>query len=196
MKILTHYHHLNIDSEAAVLSQNNLNAPSAVLPVMIKALHPETELYVMINHFEETDSFMRKNINIETIKHFSDTDGYIIDQVFIDDYHSLDSMFIHELSKIIGSKHFIIGPSFNRVPSFLQSRLLDEAVEFDVSGIMFDIRGIDMTDFKSLQPLAKLKTHAKNRIEIIPVVESESKKDALVKNIPFNMIYIHPSNEK
>lgn len=191
MKILTHCHHLNIDGPV-ILSQKNFNAPNPVLLKMIKALHPDFESYVTVNHFEENNLFMQKNINIETIRHFKEAEGFIIDQVFTDNFHSLDQFFLHELSQVIGDRHFIIGPSFNKVPSFLQSRLLDEAVEFDVSAVMFDMRETDMSDFKSLQPLAKLKTHAKKRIEIIPVVKSPEQKDELLRNIPFDMIYIHP----
>lgn len=192
MKILTHNHCLNIASHAVVASQTNFNAPSAVLPYMMKELYPEMEIYISINHFEEENDFLRKNINIETIKYFNDVNGYIIDQIFLDDYHSLDSSFVHELSTVIDDKHFIIGPSFSNVPSFLQSRLLEEAIEFDVSAVMYDLRDIDVSDAKSLQPLARLKIHAKSRIELIPVVKSQEQQELLLKNIPFNMVYIHP----
>ncbi len=59
-------------------------------------------------------------------------------------------------------------------PPFLQSRLLDELVSHDVSGVMYDVRDIDPDDFNALQPLAKLKIHAKKRIVIIPIVKDES----------------------
>lgn len=191
MKILTHYHHLNVQSPA-VLSQPDFNAPSGVLPYMLRQLHPEAEIYTSINHFEEQNDFMRKNINIETIKLFADVDGYIIDQVFLDEYHALDGVFVNELSKLIGVKHFIIGPSFSKVPSFLQSRLLEEAILFDVSAVMYDLRQENLSDPAALQPLAKLKMHAKNRIDIIPVVRSREDMEWLIKNIPFDIVYIHP----
>lgn len=192
MKTFEHSHNLSSEGDSVILSQRNFNAPNAVLPGMLRALEPEKEIYVSINHREEDDDFLRKNIIIESIRYFHDVDGYVSDHVFTDQFHHLDAMFVHELSKIIGDKHFIIGPAFSNVPSFLQSRLMDELIEYDVSGVMFDMREADMDDFGELQPLAKLKIHAKNRIQIIPVVGSKQQKDELLNNIPFDIVYIHP----
>lgn len=192
MKTLFHSHNLNTEHPSVVISQQNFNAPSSVLPDMLRALNPGIEIFTSIDHLEEEDIFMHKNIVFETIKHFKNVDGYITDQIFTDGYHHIDSMFVNELSKMIGDNHFIIGPSFSKIPYFRQSQILDELIEYDVSGVMFDIRNIDFNNYSELQPLAKLKIHAKKRIEIIPVVSSEEKRDELIRSIPFDMIYIHP----
>lgn len=192
MKTLFHSHNLNTEHPSVVISQQNFNAPSPVLPDMLRALNPGIEIFTSIDHLEEEDIFMHKNIVFETIKHFKNVDGYITDQIFTDGYHHIDSMFVNELSKLIGDNHFIIGLSFSKIPYFRQSQILDELIEYDVSGVMFDIRNIDFNNYSELQPLAKLKIHAKKRIEIIPVVSSEEKRDELIRSIPFDMIYIHP----
>lgn len=192
MKTLFHSHNLNTGHPSVVMAQQNFNAPNPVLPDMLRALNPGVEIFTSVDHLEEKDIFMHKNIIYETVKHFDNVDGYITDQIFTDDHHHIDSMFINELSKLIGDKHFIIGPSFSKIPYFRQSQILDELIEYDVSGVMFDIRNIDLKNYSELQPLAKLKIHAKKRIEIIPVVSSEEKRDELIKSIPFDMIYIHP----
>ncbi|WP_052255939.1 hypothetical protein [Salinicoccus sp. YB14-2] len=192
MKTLFHSHNLNTAHASVVLAQHNFNAPNPVLPDMMRALKPDTEVFTSVDHLEEEDIFMHKNIIFETIKYFKNVDGYITDQIFTDEYHHIDSMFVNELSKLIGDKHFIIGPSFSKIPYFRQSQILDELIEYDVSGVMFDIRDIDFNNYSELQPLAKLKIHAKKRIEIIPVVSSEEKRDELTRSIPFDMVYIHP----
>lgn len=192
MKTLFHSHNLNTEHPSVVISQQNFNAPSPVLPDMLRALNPGIEIFTSIDHLEEEDIFMHNNIVFETIKHFKNVDGYITDQIFTDGYHHIDSMFVNELSKLIGDNHFIIGLSFSKIPYFRQSQILDELIEYDVSGVMFDIRNIDFNNYSELQPLAKLKIHAKKRIEIIPVVSSEEKRDELIRSIPFDMIYIHP----
>lgn len=192
MKTLFHSHNLNTAHPSVVMAQQNFNAPNPVLPEMLRALNPGVEIFTSVDHLEEKDIFMHKNIIFETVKHFENVDGYITDQIFTDDHHHIDSMFVNELSKLIGDKHFIIGPSFSKIPYFRQSQILDELIEYDVSGVMFDIRNIDLKNYSELQPLAKLKIHAKKRIEIIPVVSSEEKQDELIKSIPFDMIYIHP----
>lgn len=192
MKTLFHSHNLNTAHASVVMTQHNFNAPNPVLPDMLRALNPDIEVFTSVDHLEEEDVFMHKNIVFETIKHFKNVDGYITDKIFTDEHHHIDSMFVNELSKLIGDKHFIIGPSFSKIPYFRQSQILDELIEYDVSGVMFDIRHIDFNNYNELQPLAKLKFHAKKRIEIIPVVSSEEKRDELTKSIPFDMVYIHP----
>ncbi|MCD2137152.1 hypothetical protein LPW40_03810 [Salinicoccus halitifaciens] len=182
---------MNTDHQSVVMSQHNLNAPNPVLPDMLKALKPDMEIFASVNHQEEDDPFMHKNIIFETIKHFTSADGYITDQVFTDRHHHLDSMFVSELSKLIGDKHFIIGPDFAKIPYFRQSHILDELIEYDVSGVMYDLRGTDFKNYSELQPLAKLKIHAKKRIQIIPVVESPERQEELLKSIPFEIVYIH-----
>src|SRR5690625_3978483 len=132
MKTIFHSHNLNTDHQSVVMSQHNLNAPNPVLPDMLKALRPDTEIFTSVNHLEENDPFMHKNIVFETIRHFKSADGYITDQVFTDNHHHLDSMFVNELSKLIGDRHFIIGPSFAKIPYFRQSHILDELIEYDV----------------------------------------------------------------
>lgn len=192
MKTLFHSHDLNTEHPSVVMAQQNFNAPNPVLPDMLSALNPDVEIFTSVDHLEEEDIFMHKNIIFETIKHFKNVEGYITDQIFTDNHHHIDSMFVNELSKLIGDKHFIIGPSFSKIPYFRQSQILDELIEYDVSGVMFDIRDIDFNNYSELQPLAKIKIHAKKRIEIIPVVSSEEKRDELIKSIPFDMVYIHP----
>ncbi|WP_462420982.1 hypothetical protein [Salinicoccus sp. Marseille-QA3877] len=192
MKTLFHSHDLNTEHPSVVMAQQNFNAPNPVLPEMLSALNPDVEIFTSVDHFEEEDIFMHKNIIFETIKHFKNVEGYITDQIFTDNHHHIDAMFVNELSKLIGDKHFIIGPSFSKIPYFRQSQILDELIEYDVSGVMFDIRDIDFNNYSELQPLAKIKIHAKKRIEIIPVVSSEEKRDELIKSIPFDMVYIHP----
>lgn len=192
MKTIFHSHDLNENHPSVVMSQQNFNAPNPVLTDMLKSLNPDVEIFASVNHSEEDDVFMLKNIIFETVKHFKNADGYITDQVFTDDHHHLDSMFVNELSKLIADKHFIIGPSFSKIPYFRQSQILDELIEYDVSAVMFDLRDADFKNYSELQPLAKLKIHAKKRIQIIPVVGSEEKQDELLKSIPFEIVYIHP----
>lgn len=192
MKTLYHSHNLNTEYSSVVLTQQNFNAPNPAITDMLRALNPDVEIFTSVDHMEEEDVFMHKNIVFETIKHFKNVDGYITDQIFTDNHHHIDSMFVNEMSKLIGDKHFIIGPSFSKIPYFRQSQILDELIEYDVSGVMFDIRNVDFKNYSELQPLAKIKIHAKKRIEIIPVVSSEEQRDELKKSIPFDMIYVHP----
>lgn len=192
MKTLYHSHNLNTEYPSVVLTQQNFNAPNPAITDMLRDLKPDAEIFTSVDHMEEEDVFMHKNIVFETIKHFKNVDGYITDQIFTDNHHHIDSMFVNEMSKLIGDKHFIIGPSFSKIPYFRQSQILDELIEYDVSGVMFDIRNVDFKNYSELQPLAKIKIHAKKRIEIIPVVSSEEQRDELIKSIPFDMIYIHP----
>lgn len=192
MKTLFHSHDLNTQHPSVVMAQQNFNAPNPVITDMLRALNADVEIFTSIDHLEEEDVFMHKNIIFETIKHFKNVDGYITDRIFTDNHHHIDSMFVNEMSKLIGDKHFIIGPSFSKIPYFRQSHILDELIEYDVSGVMFDVRHIDFKNYSDLQLLAKIKIHAKKRIEIIPVVSSEEKRDELIKSIPFDMVYIHP----
>lgn len=187
MKIIYRNHNLSKKHISEILSCEDFSAANTVLPEMKKALYSDGEIFASVNHRGETDRFLQKNIISETIRQMEAADGYVTDQVFEDDYHHLDSGFISELSKLIGKKHFIIGSTFSKVPAFLQSRLLDELVEYDVSGIMYDVRNIDMDDYSALQSLARLKIHSKKRIVIIPHVKDEEQLKALVDRVPFDI---------
>ncbi|WP_031544505.1 hypothetical protein [Salinicoccus luteus] len=190
MKTIHLNHELSKDYTSEILAKPDFSTPNLALPGMKKALYPGSEHFVSINHWEETDSFLQKNIIIETVRMLEDADGFIIDQIFEDRHHHINLQFVGELSNIIGSRHFIAGPSFSSVPPFLQSRLLDELVSQDVSGVMYDVRDIDPDDFNALQPLAKLKIHAKKRIVLIPLVKDEAQKKALMRNIPFEVVCV------
>lgn len=174
-----------------MLARDDFSTPNTVLPEMKKALYPDSEIFVSLNHWEEKDQFLLQNIVIETVRKMDDADGFVTDHIFSDNYHHLDLGFVNELSKVIGGRHFIAGPKFSKVPAFLQSRLLDELVDHDVSGIMYDVRNINMDDFSALQPLAKLKIHAKKRIVIIPLVNDEAQMKQLTGSIPFDAVSIY-----
>lgn len=191
MKIIQRNHSLSEQFTSEILARQDFSTPNPVLPEMKKALYPESEIFASLNHWEEEDRFLLKNIIIESARKMEGADGFITDQVFSDHYHHLDLRFVSELSKIIGDRHFIVGPEFSKVPAFLQSRLLDELVDHDVSGIMYDVRETEMDDFSALQPLAKLKIHAKKRIVIIPVVKDESQMKQLTGSIPFDVVAIN-----
>jgi len=183
-------HNLSEGFTSEILAKEDFSTPNTVLPGMKKALHPSSEIFVSLNHWDESNPFMLKNIIIESVRMMGEADGFVTDQIFSDHHHHLDLPFVRELSKIIGGRHFIVGPSFSKVPAFLQSRLLDEIVEHDASGIMYDVRDIDMDDFSALQPLAKLKIHAKTRIVIIPLVRDESQLKELTGSIPFDTVAV------
>ena len=143
-------------------------------------------MYISINASEETDTFMKNNIHYEIIKQNGDVDGFLTNQFLKDDSVYLDKIYLREISKLAGEKHLIIGPEFSKIPSFLHTKTVEELIEENISGIMYDTRDLDFKDFKALQPLAKLRSFARNRIEIIPVVSSIEKRDELLKLIPFN----------
>ncbi len=190
MKTIHLNHELSKNYTSEILAKPDFSTPNLVLPGMKKALYPGSEHFVSLNHWEETDPFLHHNIIVETVRILEDADGFITDQIFEDRHHHINLQFVSELSNIIGSRHFIAGPSFSSVPPFLQSRLLDKLVSQDVSGVMYDVRDIDPDDFNALQPLAKLKIHAKKRIALIPVVKDEAQKKALTRNIPFEVVCI------
>lgn len=190
MKTIIRSHVLSDNHPSEILAQKDFSTPNLALPAMKKALYPEAEQFIAVNHWEETDPFLLGNIIIETIRMLDDADGFIIDQIFEDGHHHINLRFVSELSKLVGTRHFIVGPSFSKVPAFLQSRLLDELITHDVSAVMYDLRGQDLDDYEMLQPLAKLKIHAKKRIAIIPVVSTEQQKTALLGSIPFDIVCI------
>ncbi|GAB3060936.1 hypothetical protein ACFOU0_06730 [Salinicoccus sesuvii] len=190
MKTIIRSHVLSENHTSEILARQDFSAPNLALPAMKKMLHPNSELFVALNHWEETDPFLLGNIIIETMRMLEGVDGFITDQIFEDGYHHINLRFVSELSKLVGMRHLIVGPSFSKVPAFLQSRLLDELISHDVSGVMYDLREHDLNDYKQLQPLAKLKIHAKKRITIIPVVSTEEQKTALIGSIPFDVVCI------
>ncbi len=188
LKQITLSHNLSLAYDHVLFSQSDFNAPNSVLISMQKALTPQAEIYMSINNNYETDAFMLENTLIETIR-ANEVDGFIVDQIFTRDYHDVNEALLSTLSNEIRNCHFIIGPAFTKVPYFLHSRLAEVFIDNDVSGIIYDLREIDLRDFKALQPLAKLKMHVKKRISIIPLIKAEQL-EALKKSIPFDVCVI------
>lgn len=189
MKHIYLTHALNMESDAVLFSYPDFNTPNLILPKMQRELTPDSEIYITINNFYETNDFMIENTLIETIRQESAADGFIIDQIFTRDFHDVNTVLLETLSSEIRNKHFIIGPSFTKVPYFLHSRLAEIFIAHDVSGVMYDLRDIDIRNFSQLQPLAKLKMHVKKRLSIIPLIRPEQLKD-LKKSIPFEVAVI------
>lgn len=189
MKHIYLTHELNMESDAVLFSYPDFNTPNLILPKMQRELTPDSEIYITINNFYETNDFMIENTLIETIRQESAADGFIIDQIFTRDFHDVNTVLLETLSSEIRNKHFIIGPSFTKVPYFLHSRLAEIFIDHDVSGVMYDLRDIDIRNFSQLQPLAKLKMHVKKRLSIIPLIRPEQLKD-LKKSIPFEVAVI------
>lgn len=189
MKHIYLTHALNMKSDAVLFSYPDFNTPNLILPKMQRELTPDSEIYITINNFYETNDFMIENTLIETIRQESAADGFIIDQIFTRDFHDVNTVLLETLSSEIRNKHFIIGPSFTKVPYFLHSRLAEIFIDHDVSGVMYDLRDIDIRNFSQLQPLAKLKMHVKKRLSIIPLIRPEQLKD-LKKSIPFEVAVI------
>ncbi|WP_213810484.1 hypothetical protein [Jeotgalicoccus sp. WY2] len=177
MKHIYLTHALNMESDAVLFSYPDFNTPNLILPKMQRELTPDSEIYITINNFYETNDFMIENTLIETIRQESAADGFIIDQIFTRDFHDVNTVLLETLSSEIRNKHFIIGPSFTKVPYFLHSRLAEIFIDHDVSGVMYDLRDIDIRNFSQLQPLAKLKMHVKKRLSIIPLIRPEQLKD-------------------
>ena len=189
MKQIYLTHELTIEAQPVLFSYPDFNTPNLILPKMQRELTPDSEIFITVNNFYESNRFMVENTLIETIRSHQDADGYIIDQVFTRDYHDVDTVLLETLSNEIKNKHFIIGHAFTQVPHFLHSRLAEIFIEKDVSGVMYDLRDIDIKDFKALQPLAKLKMHVKKRLSIIPLIRPEQLED-LKKSIPFDVTVI------
>lgn len=189
MKHIYLTHALNMESEAVLFSYPDFNTPNLTLPMMQRELTPDNEIYITLNNFYETNEFMIENTLIETIRQNNSADGFIIDQIFTRDFHDVNTVLLETLSNEIRNKHFIVGPSFTKVPYFLHSRLAEIFIEHDVSGVMYDLRDIDIRNFSQLQPLAKLKMHVKKRLSIIPLIRPEQLKD-LKKSIPFDLVVI------
>lgn len=186
MKTFYRTNQISTPYEVALFAAQNLDSVSRTVIDMYRRLYPEAEVYISINTSEETDTFMKNNIHYEIIKQNGDVDGFLTNQFLKDDSVYLDKIYLREISKLAGDKHLIIGPAFSKIPSFLHSKTVEELIEENISGIMYDTRDLDFHDFKALQPLAKLRSFARNRIEIIPVVSSIEKRDELLKLIPFN----------
>ncbi|CAD2075106.1 hypothetical protein [Phocicoccus pinnipedialis] len=190
MKTFYRTNQISIQHDVALFASEQLDAVSITLLEMYKKLHPESEVFMSINVSEETDTFMKNNIHYELIKASPNVEGFLTNQFLSDESVYLDKNYLSEISKLIGSKHLIVGPAFTTIPSFLHSKTVEELIEVNVSGLMYDTRDLDFSDFKALQPLAKLRSFARNRIEIIPVVSSIEKRDELVKLIPFKVVAI------
>ncbi|CAD2077982.1 hypothetical protein GCM10007358_01240 [Phocicoccus schoeneichii] len=186
MKTFYRTNQISTPYEVALFAAQNLDSVSRTVIDMYRRLYPEAEVYISINTSEETDTFMKNNIHYEIIKQNGDVDGFLTNQFLKDDSVYLDKIYLREISKLAGDKHLIIGPAFSKIPSFLHSKTVEELIEENISGIMYDTRDLDFHDFKALQPLAKLRSFARNRIEIIPVVSTIEKRDELLKLIPFN----------
>lgn len=191
MKRIYLSHNLDVNSNNKLFTTGNFNAPNSVLIPMQKSLSPDAELFMSINNFYEKDPFMLENTMIETIRQ-NDANGYIVDQIFTRDYHDVDTIRLESLSNEIKDKHFIVGPSFTNVPYFLHSKVAETFIEHNVSGIMYDLRGIDMNSFEELQAIAKLKMHVRKRISIVPLVHENQIED-LKKSIPFEVCVVEPS---
>lgn len=189
MKHIYLTHALRMESDAVLFSYPDFNTPNLTLPKMQRALTPDSEIYITINNFYETNDFMIENILIETIREESAAHGFIVDQIFTRDFHDVNTVLLETLSNEIRNKHFIVGPSFSKVPYFLHSRLAEIFIDHDVSGVMYDLRDIDIRNFSQLQPLAKLKMHVKKRLSIIPLIRPDQLKD-LKKSIPFEVAVI------
>ncbi|CEA00761.1 hypothetical protein BN1048_01073 [Jeotgalicoccus saudimassiliensis] len=189
MKHIYLTHALSMKPEAVLFSYPDFNTPNLTLPAMQRALTPDNEIYITVNNFFESNDFMIENTLIETIRREETADGFIIDQIFTRDFHDVDTVLLETLSNEIRNRHFIVGPSFTKVPYFLHSRLAELFIDHDVSGVMYDLRDIDIRNFKELQPLAKLKMHVKKRLQIIPLVRPEQLGD-LKKSIPLDVAVI------
>lgn len=189
MKHIYLTHALSMGADAVLFAYPDFNTPNLTLPAMQRALTPAGEIYIAINNFHETNGFMIENTLIETIRGETAADGFIVDQIFTRDFHDVDTALLETLSNEIRNKHFIIGPSFTKVPYFLHSRLAEIFIDHDVSGVIYDLREIDIRNFKELQPLAKLKMHVKKRLSIIPLVRTEQLED-LKKSIPFDVVVV------
>lgn len=189
MKQIFLSHELSMQNEPILFSYPDFNTPNLILPKMQRELTPDNELYITINNFYETNAFMIENTLVETIRAQTDADGFIVDQIFTRDFHDVNTVLLDTLSSEIKNKHFIIGPSFTKVPYFLHSRLAEIFIEHDVSGVMYDLRDIDIRNFAELQPLAKLSMHVKKRLSLIPLIRPEQLKD-LKKSIPFKIVVI------
>ena len=189
MKHIYLTHALSMEADAVLFSYPDFNTPNLTLPKMQRALTPGSEIYITINNFYETNDFMIENILIETIREESAAHGFIVDQIFTRDFHDVNTVLLETLSNEIRNKHFIVGPSFTKVPYFLHSRLAEIFIDHDVSGVMYDLRDIDIKNFSQLQPLAKLKMHVKKRLSIIPLIRPDQLND-LKKSIPFEVVVI------
>lgn len=176
------------ESKDFVLITNHQLESNPIVANMYKMMHQNSTVLISLNYFNETDSFIIQNIHYETIKETDTIDGYVTDQCIVK--NELDSNFLRELSTIIKDKHLIIGPSFSNIPYFLQSKNLEIAIQHNATAVMYDVRNINFKNYNELKPLAKLKSFARKRIEIIPVVGSEEKRDELLSLIPFETVCI------
>ena len=176
------------ESKDFVFFTNDLIESNPVVTNMYKMMHQNSTVLMSLNYFNEIDPFIIQNIHFEAIKETPNIDGYVTDQCIVK--NELDENFLRELSKIIQQKYLIIGPSFSNIPYFLQSKNLEIAIKHNVTAVMYDVRDLDFKIYNELKPLAQLKSFARKRIEIIPVVNSIKKRDELLALIPFKSICI------
>lgn len=166
--------------------------PNSMLVEAKSKMHPEGERFIALNYDKEPVDFLNEQLMLEAVKtNVSFVDGFVVDQVFTNDYHGLNFGFLRELSVMIGDKaHLIVGPSFCQVPSFLQSKIVDELIRYDVSGVMYNLREVSLDDYKRLQALAKLLMHVKKRTVVIPLVNSLEDAEALRKIMPVTVVAV------
>ena len=176
------------ESEDFVFFTNHQLESNPLVAKMYKMMHQNSTVLISLNYLNELDPFIIQNIHYETIKETDSIDGYVTDQCIVK--NELDSNFLRELSTMVKDKHLIIGPSFSNIPYFLQSKNLEVAIQHNATAVMYDVRTIDFKNYNELKPLAKLKSFARKRIEIIPVVESVEKRDELQSLIPFQTVCI------
>ena len=182
---MTHHY----DNE--IFMNDNFDLPNLLL-IEAKAKIHSASRYIAINYEKEPESFLNEQLMIEAVRAVNEhSAGVVVDAVFTDNFHAINHNFIGEISKVLDhARHLIIGPRFSLVPSFLQSKIVDELIQYDISAVMYDLRGVDMDDNLRLQPLAKLLMHVKKRTEIIPLVANESDAEILGKVFPLKMIAI------
>lgn len=191
MKYIYISHTLSRTVPSQIFCENDLEIANLVLIQAKKEMHPEVELFASINYTREPQQFLNKQLMLSaTRKILEYTNGVVVDEVFINEYHGLDDNFLRALSISVGVKHLIIGPKFSRVPTFLQSKLVEELIRFDVSGVMYDLRDKDLDNYAILQPLAKLFMHVKKRTSIIPYVKTTEDAEKLGKLLPIKVIAV------
>lgn len=183
--------------ETEIFMNQNFELPNTLLVEAKHSIHPGTR-YVALNYEKEPEQFLNEQLMIEAARAVSDySAGIVVDALFTNNFHAINHNFVGQLSKLLGTdKHLIIGPRFSLVPTYLQSKIIDEFIQYDVSGVMFDLRGVSLDDNSRLQPLAKLLLHVKKRTEIIPLVDTVSDANALGKVFPVNMIAVGVSGDE
>lgn len=192
MKYIYLSHTLSKSFPSEIFMDKDFDLANLLLIQSKKEMHPSNERFIAIDYVREPHDFLNEQLMIEAVDKVHDyADGIVVDAVFTGEHHGLKQGFLKNLSLAVGTnRHLIIGPSFRKVPSFLQSKLVEELIRFDVSGVMYDLRDVDLNDFRTLQPLAKLLMHVKKRTLIIPLVESQNDAIELGKILPLDVIAV------